>query len=139
MKKYIKSSYTYDPWENADLTEWSDADIAAWEDIDWKARNYEPIYIYDDSFEGDLYIYGLPEGVVTEPVTFVKQIYSNTIYSPKYVIPNWYKSDIYNKYKSLGYTILSPMVEQTTHRKDGVTYTVADRAETEESYDALSR
>ena len=139
MKRYIRSSYAFDPWKNADLSEWSDADIYAWNSTDWKSRNYDPLYVYDDSFVGTLYIYGLPEGVVTEPVTFVKELHANTIYSPKYVVPDWYHSDVYKKYKADGITLLTPSVEHTTRRANGVTYYVADRAETQELYDKLSR
>lgn len=139
MKRYIKSSYTYDPWKNADMNEWSDSDIDTWNNTDWKSRNYDSLYVYEDSFKGTLYIYGLPGGVVTEPVTFVKELRGNTLYSPIYVVPDWYNSDIYRKYKAKGVTLLSPMVESTTHRgRDGVTYRVADRAETEELYNILS-
>lgn len=139
MKRYIRSSYTYDPWKNADLSKWSDEDVDTWNTTDWKARNYDSLYVYDDSFVGTLYIYGLPEGVVTEPVTFVKELRANTIYSPKYVVPDWYHSDVYKKYKADGITLLTPSVERTTHKADGVTYYVADRAETQELYDMLSR
>jgi len=139
MKRYIKSTYTYDPWERADLSEWSDADIEIWNNTDWKARNYETLYVYDDSFEGTLYIYGLSDRVVKVPATFVKAIEPNTIYSPKYVIPDWWNSDIYKRFKKMGYTIYSPSCERSTHVKDGVTYRVADRSDTDELYDMLSR
>ena len=139
MKRYIRSTYTYDPWKNADLSKWSDSDIDTWESVDWDARNYEPYYDTSDSFTGYITIYGLPGGPVEEPVTFVKEYSGNTIYSPKYVVPDWYHSDVYKKYKSNGYAILTPGVERTTHQKDGITYRVADRAETQQLYDMLSR
>lgn len=139
MKKYIRSSYTFDPWKNADLSKWSDEEIEIYNNTDWQARNYESLYVYEDSFEGNLYIYGLPGGQIVERVTFVKEIYPNTIYSPKYVVPDWYQSPIYKKYKNKGYAILSPSVESTRHQKDGILYKVADRSETQELYDMLSR
>lgn len=139
MKRYIKSSYTYDPWKNADMHKWSAQDIEIWNSTDWKARNYDSLYVYEDSFEGTLLIYGVPGGTIRESVTFVKEIRPNTLYAPIYTIPDWYDSDIYRKYKRKGLTILSPMCDGRTHVSEGVTYKVADRAETDQLYDMLTR
>lgn len=137
MKRYIKA--TFDPWASADLSEWSDKDIEIWNNTDWKARNYDRLYVPEDSFEGTLLIYGLPGGVVREPVTFVKELSANTIYSPSYTIPNWYDSELFKKYKRKGITLVSPMCDGRFHMKDGVKYRVADRSETYELYDKLTR
>ena len=90
MKKYIKSSYTYDPWKNADLSEWSDEDIEIWNATDWKARNYDSLLLPEDSFEDYLDIYGVPtedgDYAAHEIVKFVKELRANTIYPPIFTI-----------------------------------------------------
>ena len=140
MKKYIRSaSIFFDPWSSADLSRWSDADVQFWESIDWSARNYMPYQDTADSFQGTLKIYGLGSGTVTEKVTFVKEFSANTIYSPKYVVDDNEFAQIFDKYKERGYSLVSPMCDGRTVTRDGVTYQVADRAETVELYDALSR
>ena len=137
MKRYIKA--TFDPWASANLSEWSDKDIEIWNNTDWKARNYDELVVPEDSFEGTLLIYGIPGGVRKEPVTFVKVLRANTIYSPIYTIPDWWESELYQKYKDMGYTIYSPSCDGRYHTEDGVRYRVADRCETAELYDMLTR
>ena len=143
MKKYIRSSYTYDPWKNADMSEWSDEDIATWESIDWKSRQYYPMTIDTDTFEDYLDIYGVPtedgDYSAHELVTFVKRFSANTIYPPSFVVAEDDWNAIVTKYKKLGYSIVGPMYDGTTVEKDGVTYKVMDRADTQELYDTLSR
>lgn len=138
MKRYIKSSYTYDPWKNADLSEWSDSDIELWNSIDWKARDYTPYQDTLDSFEGILTVYGMDD-VETIPVTFVKEFYGNTIYPPKYVVDDDEFAEIAAEYRAAGHPIVSPSVDANTHTDNGVEYKIADRADTVELYDRLSR
>jgi len=139
MKRYIRSSYTYDPWKNADLSKWSDEDVDFWNRIQWADRDYNPVSDYDDEITGYLTIYGVGDEPRQEQVRFVKTFSANTIYPPSYKIheDDWY--DIKNKYKKLGYSIVSPMYDGTNHRANGVSYKVMDRAETQELYDILSR
>lgn len=143
MKKYIKSSYTYDPWKGADLSEWSAEDIEIWNATDWKARNYDSLLLPEDSFEDYLDIYGVPtedgDYAAHEIVKFVKELRANTIYSPIFTVSDEDWDRIFNKYKNMGYSLVTPMCDGTTVEKDGVTYKVADRAETYELYDRLSR
>lgn len=144
MKKYIKSSYTYDPWKDADMSEWSDSDVEFWNSIDWRARNYDPITDDTDTFKDYIDIYGVPteydnDWAAHEYVTFVKQFSANTIYPPSFVVSKEDWNKIHDKYKKLGYTIVGPMYDGTTVEKDGVTYKVMDRADTAELYDRLSR
>lgn len=143
MKKYIKSSYTYDPWKGADLSEWSAGDIEIWNATDWKARNYDSLLLPEDSFEDYLDIYGVPtedgDYAAHEIVKFVKELRANTIYSPIFTVSDEDWDRIFNKYKNMGYSLVTPMYDGTTVEKDGVTYKVADRAETYELYDRLSR
>lgn len=139
MKKYVKSSYTYDPWKNADLSKWSDADIDFWNRIQWADRDYRPVADYDDEITGYLTIYGIDDGPRQEQARFVKTFSANTIYPPSYEIheDDWY--DIKNKCRKLGYNIVGPMYDGTNHRTDGISYKVMDRADTQELYDRLSR
>lgn len=141
MKKYIRSSYTYDPWKDADLSEWSEADIEAWENTDWKARNYREITVPGDTFDDYLDIYGVPtedgDWATHELVTFIKTIHANTIFPPTFTVVNF--DIIADKYRKMGYPLVTPMYDGTTVEKDGVTYKVMDRAETSELNDRLSR
>lgn len=139
MKKYIKSSYTYDPWKDAKLDEWSDSDVETWESIDWKARNYSRYQDTSDSFEDWLEIYGVGEDPEYEKVTFVKEYSGNTIFSPSFVVEDSEFDQIASKYRKMGYPLVSPCYDGTTVEKDGVTYKVMDRADTYELYDRMSR
>lgn len=139
MKRYIQSGYTYDPWKSADLSKWSDSDIDFWNNIQWKDSNYDPVCDFDDQIRGYLTIYGIDGGPQTEKVRFVKEFSPNTLYPPCYVVHEDDWDRIYQKYKDMGYTILDPMYDGTTTTKDGVTYLVMDRAETQDVYDRLSR
>ena len=139
MKRYIQSGYTYDPWRSADLSKWSDSDVDFWNSIQWKDSNYDPVCDFDDQISGYLTIYGVDGGPRTEKVRFVKQFSANTRYSPCYVVHEDDWDRIYHKYKDMGYTILDPMYDGTTTTKDGVTYLVMNRAETQDVYDRLSR
>ncbi len=135
MKRYIRSYI--DIWRDADMSRWSPADVDAWEMTDWKDRNYEPLKCEDDTFEGELKIYGIGRGPVTERVTFIKEIDANPIFSPTYTVKDFKK--VADKYSNLGYDLVSPMYDGTTHSKDGIAYKVMDRAETYKLYDMLSR
>lgn len=143
MKRYIRSSYTYDPWKNADLSKWSDEDVDTWNTTDWKARNYDSLLIPEDSFEDYLDIYGVQtedgDYAAHELVTFVKELRANTIYSPCFIVSEEDWKRISNKYKKMGYALVTPMYDGTTVEKDGITYMVMDRAETQNLYDRLSR
>lgn len=134
---YVRSSYTFDPWENADPDNWSDNDIEIYNSIDWKSRNYMPYEVSDDTFKGHLNMYGIDGDIVRIPVTFVKQISANTIYPPSYRVKDF--DQISDKYSDMGYMIVSPMFDGTYHNIDGVDYKVMDRCETQDMYDRLSR
>ena len=140
MKKYIRSSYTYDPWKNADMSEWSESDKRVWESIDWKVRNYEPYQDLSDSFKDILEVYGIDsEPIYIKDVTYVKEYSANTIFSPSFVVEDSEFEKIAAEYRRKGYPLVSPSYDGTTVTKDGVTYKVMDRAETVELYDRLSR
>lgn len=138
MKKYVRSAYTFDPWKNADLSKWSDADIDLWNRIQWKDRNYTPVCDFDDQITGYATVYGVEGGPQREKARFVKEFSANTIYPPHYTIHEDDWADIYDKYKAMGYDILHPMYDGTDTVKDGVTYMVMDRIETQALYDMLS-
>ncbi len=139
MKKYVKSSYTYDPWKDADMSEWSDKDVDFWNRIQWKDRNYMPVCDYDDQITGYVTVYGIKGGPRQEKARFVKEFSANTIYSPHYTVHEDDWADIQDKYEAMGYAIVYPMYDGNDTVKDGVKYMIMDRTETQELYDALSR
>lgn len=126
MYKYIKSSSEFG-------NGWTPEDIEIYNSIDWKARNYDPYIVRDDSFRGTANLYGLwgGKGYETVPVTFVKFIHANPIYPPYYAPfdESPIKKMIDRFYA--GAQIVGPMFDKTYH--DGIP--VHDRYETQEIYD----
>ena len=134
MKRYIKSSYDKHSiygWEPNFEGHWSDEDKQLWCDIDWKARNYEDFPVTDDTFVGELKVYGLPGGTKYVPATFVRYIRANPIYEPYYGPEDTRAA---NKKFPNGH-IVGAMYDGRKH--DG--YMIMDRCETQDLYDALSR
>lgn len=110
-------------WEPTFSDEWKPEDIELWKSIDWKARNYRPYMVEDDTFEGEVTAYGLPGGKQKATVTFAKELSPNPIYEPVYrPTSNPFKGTVGFMYDG--------------HKYDG--YHVMDRTETQEVYDRLS-
>ena len=126
MKRYIKSSYS---WEPEFKGKWSDEEIKLWKSIDWKARNYRDYIVEDDTFEGEVVVYGLGEPYYI-PTTFVKHIWANPIYSPCY---DPVDEDIASK-EFPDEVIVGPMGDGNNHNG----YLVHDRYETQKLYNMLS-
>lgn len=127
MKRYIKSSYTWEPkFEGT----WSEEEIALWRSIDWKARNWEEYVVKDDTFKGTVVIYGMEGGAKYIDTTFVKYIRPNPIFPPYY---GPIDEDIANK-EFPGNHIVGPMYDG---RKKS-NYMIMDRYETQRLYDMLS-
>lgn len=126
MKRYIRSSYNYEP---EFLGHWSEEDKAIWKSVDWKARNYEDYIVEDDTIEGRVRFVGTDYGWV--PATFVKHIWANPRYDPHYApIEEGRIKEILDKGGIVG-----PMYDG-----DSVNgYRIHNRYETSEVYDMLSR
>lgn len=123
MKKYIKSSSTWQDFDN-----WLQEDVDLWHTVDWKARNYEPFPVEGDTFEGTAVIYGLPGGEKTIPVTFQKYLRSNPIFCPYYAPIN--TDEIVRKYH-----VVRPCYDGNEEDE----YPIMDRFDTPDLYDMLSR
>ena len=117
----VKLEEAYDPYDPADG--WTEDDIALHKSIDWRARNYTPYVVEDDTFEGEVVAYGLPGGEQRATVTFAKELSPNPIFSPVY-------KPTTNPFKgTVGF-----MYNGTKHNG----CLVMDRTETQSVYDQLS-
>ena len=133
MKRYIKSAY-----EPTFKGTWSEEDIELWKSIDWKARNYEEYPVEGTETASTVYIYGLGEyGIGHDYVTMsgnmIKYLRPNSIFPPYYAPDPAFAARIDAKYGKYG--IVGPMYDGRSF--DG--YSVHNRYETQEVYDALTR
>lgn len=112
--------------DEARIAKWGKREAAIWKNTDWKARNYKPMLINNDSFTKDVKVNGLKGTYkILKNVKFVLEISPNTIYEPKYV-----PLEQYTKYKDYAWVY-------DGNKKNG--YIVIDRADTYELYDLLTK
>lgn len=125
-QNYVKASYT---WEPEFQGRWTEEEKELWKSIDWQARNYEDYIVEDDTFDGEVVVYGLGDPVYL-PTTFVKHIWANPIYAPCYdpVDEDFVRDEFPND------SIVGPMSDGNKHNG----YLVHDRYETQELYNILS-
>lgn len=112
--------------DEARIAKWGKREAAIWRNTDWKARNYKPMLINNDSFTKDVKVNGLKGTYkILKNVKFVLEISPNTIYAPRYV-----PLEEYTKYKDYAWVY-------DGNKKNG--YIVIDRADTYELYDLLTK
>lgn len=131
MKRYIKSSgfITSLDREPQFDSSWSEDDITTWKSIDWDSVKFGKDYRADDTFQGNITIYGLPSAQ-RRPVTFVKCFRRNPLYPPYYapIIPEDLKQFLRENH------CVGPMFDGNTHNG----YDIHDRYETQTLYNQLS-
>lgn len=121
-----KKAYIDDSIKDASLTEeyqketernlakWGAKEAKIWRETNWKARNFKPLLLANNSFRQDVKVVGTD--IVLKNVKFVLEISPNTIYEPRYV-----PEAQYTTYRDYAWTY-------DGRKKNG--YIVLDRADT---------
>lgn len=132
--KFLNGYSVTDSIKDADMTEqykketekqlskWGAKEAKIWKETNWKARNYKPLLLGNNSFKKDVKVVGTD--IVLKNVKFVLEISPNPIFEPRYV-----PEGEYTTYKDYSWT-----ADATKHNG----YTVIGRADTWKNYNAMT-